>query len=234
MLLLTLIPLLLFDTVILYFLAKNRRFYKASLYFCLTRIIIIVVFVIAYADYVRFGSTFGPSGIIHILAPTSYSVLVGTTAFLMYRARIRTKLSLLTTVISIVGILCYTVLQLSLQNPSLQVGPIKNLNSAHGDNQTARDFQLLSQDIQGYLTEKNILPNTLLEAVNIRGSYSSEENTQSRLSNYTYRKQGTNKFQLCATFATDTSASDPEPGSKGVTQAYYHHSGYQCFDFDEY
>ncbi|HSW79093.1 MAG TPA: hypothetical protein VLF88_03705 [Candidatus Babeliales bacterium] len=157
--------------------------------------------------------------------------MIAATSFLMYRTGLHKRLTLFTTLISILGILCLVVLQLSLQFSSLRIAPISN---SHDDNQISRDFQLLSQDIQGYALDRNQLPPTMLDAVNISNSYSSTENVKSRISKYTYKKVGTNNFQLCATFVTDTSSDNPQPGAKGVTQAYYHHIGYQCFNFNEF
>lgn len=49
---------------------------------------------------------------------------------------------------------------------------------------------------------------------------------------YTYRRLSNTTYELCATFATDTSTYSLQPTPNGANQRWQHPVGEHCFEFD--
>lgn len=133
---------------------------------------------------------------------------------------LRSKRALIVAVLVAVAMIVYFIVQAN--SPASQ------------DQRTSRDFQLLSQDIINYkYANKDSLPGDLKAAIDRKSSYSSQESVANRINSYTYTLKNNDRFELCATFYTDTRSE--ETISQGPAKVYSHPKGYHCFAFsDEY
>jgi len=105
------------------------------------------------------------------------------------------------------------------------------------DQQIAYDFQLLSQDIQYMYNNRGGFPSGTARDMAQKGEYSVRQGVADRADAYDYIISSDGEtFELCATFATDTT-DDPDfadgPGYY-ENNPYYHKAGYQCFTYETY
>jgi hypothetical protein len=119
---------------------------------------------------------------------------------------------------------------------ALSIGNLSNLNESdkmRHDEQTIRDFQLLSQDIQSFFIIHNSPPINLGEVLTL-GNSSSDPTIKGRIKNYTYTviDRKTLKFKLCDTFFTSTSIDNLI--HKQNVADFQHPAGYQCLEYSEF
>lgn len=226
-----LIPLIpIIDCAVLFLL--SRPLIKTSLwsYFALTRSVVLLIVVFNFYNYVTYESTIGESSMLNNTATiVLVSLLIVLSALACYKA-VRGKWQLyLVLAVVIMSVIATVYLNISYANS--QTSHPFDLGAERRDNQTARDFQLLSQDVEFYaLDHNNRLPRTLSQTIDQPESLSSEENVINRINRYKYFPTSKKRFKLCATFYTDTTSSENE--SNGSTKAYRHEQGYQCFEFE--
>ncbi len=99
-----------------------------------------------------------------------------------------------------------------------------------GDNARVKDLDAISTAVEAYATKHDALP-TNLAAVELTADI------KTRVGNYEYKRGLLGKYQLCATFATDTTKSAAAIASGnnlGSSQPEYHKKGFACTDYESY
>lgn len=121
------------------------------------------------------------------------------------------------------------ILSLAIMIALLTVS-LSTIKGADRDQKTAEDLHSISMVINSYYSDKNRLPSDLSELSDL------DAQTKKRLSRYDYKKEVGGKYQLCATFVTDTSKSSGY-GSRSTYDSEYstyadfstHGTGEKCF-----
>ena len=102
------------------------------------------------------------------------------------------------------------------------------IRGADRDQKAASDLQDITSKIKAYHSEKDRLPSSLSDLDGF------DKEVKNRLSRYEYKKESGSKYQLCATFVTDTSKNDSYSSSYGEDYSTYasfsvHGTGEKCF-----
>jgi competence protein ComGC len=96
------------------------------------------------------------------------------------------------------------------------------------DNRQSTDLSTIESAVEQYASKNSKLPASL-SSVNLTGD------VKDRASNYEYKKGVGGKFQLCATFKTDTTKQASRYASVADnTDPTAHKKGLVCFDFEAY
>src|ERR1700744_173648 len=121
---LLLIPLLLFDGIFLIRLTGSKRYILGSAYFSVTRIIAVVFLALYYFHYLANLTSATNQGEVVLYGSIAYILLTAFTAFASFYSNVKSKLSLATLCVSVIGLITFAVLYFGM-------GPnAKNPNSA--------------------------------------------------------------------------------------------------------
>jgi hypothetical protein len=210
--------------------AIRRRLWS---YFSVTRMLVLIGMTRSFYGYAQYGSTLQNDSTVRYTAIIIGFALIFSGAGIVFYRAVKGKWQLiLLLAAALFSLLAIGYINIAIghsEKPSANGG----LAGTRRDNQTARDFQLLSQDIDNYMLNaaNYAFPTDLRQAITAPNSYGSEENVADRVDRYTYTYDNlAGTFKLCAVFTTDTTGSEPE--TTGVTKAYRHMKGYQCFSFE--
>ncbi len=109
---------------------------------------------------------------------------------------------------------------------------VSNVQGANRDEKAASDLSEIQSQMSSYYSSKRSLPNTLHDLEGLKTE------TKGRLSRYDYKKDAATKYQLCATFVTDTQKQQGyEASARYGNDDYYssyasfsvHGTGEKCF-----
>ena len=108
---------------------------------------------------------------------------------------------------------------------------VSNVQGANRDEKAASDLSEIHSQISSYYNNKRALPTALTELDRLKSD------TKARLSRYDYKKDGATKYQLCATFVTNTQKQQGYEASVRYNNDDYttyasfsiHGTGEKCF-----
>lgn len=100
-----------------------------------------------------------------------------------------------------------------------------SLRSANADSYKADDLDAIYSAIENQTADKGVLPTSLNQVKDGLG-----QSTLNRLDEYTYKKIGTDRYELCATYRGDTSVSDSDDYYAEYPDFYHgNKSGEYCY-----
>lgn len=108
---------------------------------------------------------------------------------------------------------------------------VSNVQGANRDEKAASDLSEIQSRISSYYSDKRSLPSSLNDLDGLK------KEVKDRVSRYTYKKNSSTKYQLCATFVTDTQKQMGIEAGKSSSQSEYtvfesftvHGTGEKCF-----
>ncbi len=194
----------------------------AFTYFAGTRFVLALV--IAAYGYLQAGN-FNSAYLFPVLV-VAWALFVLATAYSLFKDnRVVLKLAM-------VLLACVCAIAVSGYVVAVISGYVGAASGKRTDAQTSYDFQLLRQDIQSDALQNNgMLPAAdSLKSIAQAGFYSQSAHVALRVAKYTYIPlQNQGKFELCATFYTDTMGNYQPQLSGGLSDdESFHHAGYQC------
>jgi hypothetical protein len=218
--------LVLFDSYLLRKWLDNAN-RKLFTYYAITRSIVLLGAIYYFYQYVNHASTVG-SGYSSIYFPAivALALLCGWSGLVIHKAVKGVWQFVLLLTVTLVAVFGTAYMHASVAGS--ESGTSSGLAGSRRDNQAARDFQLLSQDVENYALDHGRFPSSLNQASSSPNSLAAKEGAASRLTRYDYKYNDmTGEYELCATFAT--AARDSR--DSGFIKAYNHRKGYQCFSF---
>ena len=159
---------------------------------------------------------------LRVIVPSLIAIVI-TAGFLLAYSR-RTKPSRKVFMIVLASIsMIVTVALLSVSVATIQ--------GSDRDQKAVEDLSAISSEVQSYYSDKEQLPDSLNSLQGLKSE------TKDRLSKYRYVKENDSRYQLCATFATDTAKSygyEASSASYGPEYSMYpsfssHGTGEKCF-----
>jgi hypothetical protein len=226
----------LLDSIVLTSLLFAKKYDRAIVYFCLSRMLIAVYAVFYYFDYF---SNYTSKSISPLnTGITATYLLIGIiTFFFMYFARTHRILSVVSALVLLLGIILIFFLNSSI-GPNARSSSstfAKNIIEKRTDRQTSVNLQKIANCISiesaGIGRTGTTLPRTLQNVVSKCGNAQSVNSITNQLSNYKYTvdiPSGTNaSYHLCAYFNNSTKASI----DRNTDNANSHGKGYQCISY---
>lgn len=158
---------------------------------------------------------------IRVVVPGLLSVV--TTAVLLFAFRDDTRVTrrIFTVFLWVMG----AGLSLVLLGVSAQT-----IQAADRDSKAASDLSKIHDKVRTHYSDKHALPNTFGDLDGL------DKETKGRLYRYSYKKESSGRYQLCAVFRTDTTkqfsgyqAAPAQDGYAPYADFGYHGSGEKCF-----
>lgn len=120
------------------------------------------------------------------------------------------------------------LLVVSVAAIAIQMPAINNVRNEAFDQRAAADLRVIEYAIEDHQRDKGQLPLKLTD-VDI------DEKLEQSVTNYTYQRKSSSKYQLCADFKTDTEGTEGVDRSLYPTSSSYvdyskHPKGNHCFD----